>query len=140
MQPDGKTHHIDKKQKHMKTAILALAAAASALANAAVEMLRHIQGDAPTESEPEDNTDTPTAPATRGRGRPPKAAAETPAAIPAPVGKTYEELRALIEPLVEDGKGEDVKKIVGKYSQSGLKALPADKQAAFIRDIEALSL
>jgi len=124
----------------MKAAIIALCAAASALANAALELAQHF-GDNDT---PEaGDTDTPAAAATtatRGRGRPPKAAtAETPAPA-ATVGKSYDELRALIQPLVEDGKGEDVKKIVAKYSSTGLKDLPADKQAAFVKDIEALTI
>lgn len=55
------------------------------------------------------------------------------------VGKTYEELRALIEPLVKAGQGEDVKKIIAKYSEAGLKGMESKNHAAFEKDIAALS-
>lgn len=54
-------------------------------------------------------------------------------------GKTYEELRALIEPLVKGGQGEEVKKVIAKYSQSGLKGMEAKHHASFEKDIQALS-
>jgi hypothetical protein len=56
-------------------------------------------------------------------------------------GKTYDELRALIAPVVKDGHGEEVKKIIKKYAGEGgsLKTLEAKHHAAFEKDIAALS-
>jgi hypothetical protein len=56
-------------------------------------------------------------------------------------GKTYDELRALIAPVVKDGQGEEVKKIIKKYAGEGgsLKTLEAKHHAAFEKDIAALS-
>lgn len=56
-----------------------------------------------------------------------------------PAGKTYEELRALIEPLVKEGRGEEVKKVISKYSAGGLKTMEAKHHVAFEKDIAALS-
>ena len=98
-------------------------------------------------SEPQPSTPAPEPAPTKRRGRPPVTTpAETPAeetaapAEPAPTTgtKTYEELRELIKPLVEEGRGEEVKKVIGKYAAS-LKEIPADKQAAFVKDIEGLT-
>jgi hypothetical protein len=88
----------------------------------------------------------PEAPKKRG----PKPAAAAPAEPAAPEvpaepqeqsteGKSYEELRALIEPLVKGGQGEDVKKVIAKYSQTGLKGMEAKHHAAFEKDIQALA-
>jgi outer membrane biosynthesis protein TonB len=69
---------------------------------------------------------------------------EKPAEPEAPVtgGKTYEELKALIEPLVKGGQGAEVKKLIAKYdpesSPSSIKTMPAKNHAAFEKDIEAL--
>ena len=53
----------------------------------------------------------------------------------------YQELRALIEPLVKGGQGADVKTIIAKYSDSGkLREIRAAQKAAFEKDIEAISL
>lgn len=54
-------------------------------------------------------------------------------------GKTYEELRAIIEPLVKGGQGEEVKKVIAKYSQAGLKGIEAKHHAAFEKDIQGLA-
>lgn len=54
-------------------------------------------------------------------------------------GKTYDELRALIAPIVKDGQGEEVKKVIAKYSETGLKGMEAKHHAAFEKDIQALS-
>ena len=59
-----------------------------------------------------------------------------PAPSPA-IGKTYEELREVIRPLVEQGKGAEVKAVIAKYGTS-LKDLPPATHAAFEKDIEAL--
>ena len=53
----------------------------------------------------------------------------------------YQELRAMIEPLVKGGQGADVKTIIAKYSDSGkLREIRAAQKAAFEKDIEAISL
>lgn len=95
----------------------------------------------------EDNTppagggeDTPK----RGRGRPP---AEKPAeTVASPAGDTakdaeeqFQANRALIDPLIKNKQGEDVKKVISKYSKTGLRDLPAASQADFEKDIEALT-
>lgn len=64
-----------------------------------------------------------------------EAAEETPTGN----GKTYEDMRALIEPLVKNGQGADVKKIIAKYSpEGGLKAMDAKHYAAFEKDLAAI--
>lgn len=59
------------------------------------------------------------------------------------VGKTYEELKALIQPLVEDGRGEEVKKLIKQYDPEStppsIKTMPAKNHAAFEKDITALT-
>jgi len=122
-----------------KSQLLALAAFITTLAN---------EGEAAS-------TETPAGePSTKPkRGRPPTSATppptETPAAPAAPAkpeepvtpaGKTYEELQAIIRPLVEAGQGADVKKVIAKYGEN-LKAVSEKPQhhAAFDKDIAALS-
>ncbi len=82
--------------------------------------------------------------APKRRGRPPGGG--TPAAATAgdtSTGPTdaerFEKNRALIKPLIDAAQGEDVKKVISKYSKSGLKDLPAESQAAFETDIAALT-
>lgn len=96
----------------------------------------------------EEATTTTAEPTKRGR----KSAAAAPAQEPAPaetaqpespaepevVGKTYEELRALIKPLVEGGQGAEVKQVIQKYAAS-LKEIQPKDHAAFEKDIAALS-
>lgn len=67
---------------------------------------------------------------------------ETTAEEPVEGGKTYEELRALIEPYVKGGQGEDVKKLIKKYDPSetpSIKTMPAKNHAAFEKDLATLS-
>jgi hypothetical protein len=111
--------------------IIALATAALA---ANVALAQAILG-APVEAEELENTEQPEKPK---RGRPPAAAKGE---EEKPKGKTYEELQALIKPLVEAGQQAEVKKEITKYAEN-LKDLATkpEKHAAFIRDIEALSL
>jgi hypothetical protein len=100
-------------------------------------------------TEPADNTPAP-APTPKPRAKKetgtPAAADPSPVASEAPKpaaeetsagGKTYEELRALIEPFVKDGKGPEVKKIIAKYA-TDLKSMEAKHHAAFEKDISAL--
>ncbi len=80
-------------------------------------------------------------PAKRGRGRPP-GGGTTAKTEGAPAGPTDEERleknKGLIKPLIDAGHGQDVKETTGKYSTIGIKGIPADKQAAFEKDIEGL--
>lgn len=75
----------------------------------------------------------------RGRGRPPGGGGSSEPDKGSGV-KTYEELRAIVQPLIEGGQGPDVKKVVAKYSASGLKDLKAEDQPAFLKDIDALTI
>lgn len=93
-------------------------------------------------------------PAPKRRGRPPAAtpattetsvetAAPEPEKTPEPAPENTDEERylsnrALIEPIVKANKGLEVKKVINKYAPS-LKEIPADKQAAFVKDMEALT-
>lgn len=74
---------------------------------------------------------------------PAETAAEEPAAAPAEGGKTYEELKAIIAPLVASGEGLQVKAIIKKYDPEStppsLKTMPAKNHAAFEKDIQALT-
>lgn len=56
-------------------------------------------------------------------------------------GKTYDDLRAMIEPLVKAGQGPDVKTVIAKYAEGGLKELATkpEHHAAFEKDLAALS-
>jgi hypothetical protein len=126
-----------------KVAIAGLLSAAGAVLNAFAT--EYGGGEAQPEAEPPK--------AKRGKAA---AAAATPAAETAETatdvaaepeaavegeGKTYDELRALIAPVVKDGQGEEVKKIIKKYAGEGgsLKTLEAKHHAAFEKDIAALS-
>lgn len=92
--------------------------------------------DAPTPKRGKKTTEKPAETA------PVEPAAEPPAEEPATMGegKTYEELRALIEPLVKAGQGEDVKKVIAKYA-ANLKELATkpEHHAAFEKDLAALA-
>lgn len=137
----------------IKLAIAQLLASAGAVLSAfAVEM----GGSANEPAEPQTSTPEPQ-PEKVKRGRTakpqpepaqepqpePAAQPETPAPGSAdegetPQGKTYEELRALIEPLVKGGQGAEVKKIIAKYGTT-LKDMPPQHHAAFEKDLATLS-
>lgn len=125
-------------QKTTRIAIAGLLSAAGAALNAFAAELNG--GEVSTEPAPE-----PAAPKKRkGAAAQPEPPVEPEkGAEPAPdedepKGKTYEELRALIEPLVKDGKGAEVKKIIAKYGASLREIQPKD-HAAFEKDIATLS-
>lgn len=140
---------------NQKTIILALASAASALATAAAALAESCT-DAPASVYPEVMPPGTANKPRRGPGRPPAqatsepvtATAEAPAAQPPadPVvptngtAKTYEQLRAIIEPVVKNGQGEEVKKVIAKYAPN-LKELADLPQhhPAFEKDITALT-
>lgn len=112
------------------TTLLALAAALTALASAITEEC----GSAAAAPE---TTTGEEAPAPSKRGRPPgKPAAEK----EAPESKTLDELKEIIKPLVAEGRGAEIKAILKKLDCEALKDLPAEKQAAFLKDVEALSI
>lgn len=115
-----------------KIAILALASAASALATAAAAVAEEFGGD--TSGSESTGAETPG----KRRGRPPADSKEK----DEPKGRSYEELQAIIKPLVEDSKGDEVKKVIAKHANGGnLKALVELPQnhAAFEKDIAALA-
>lgn len=126
-----------------KIALAGLLSAAGSLLNALAA--EYSGADAP------ESTAAPVAPDPAKPKKAPKAEkpAEKPA-DPAPTeetteasaegGKSYEELRALIEPLVKGGQGEDVKKVIAKYG-ANLKEVSTKPQthAAFEKDLAALS-
>ncbi len=92
---------------------------------------------------PEDNGTTGEEAPKRGRGRPAAATGKPEVPAETPAGPNDEERfaanRTLIQPLVENGQGDDVKKVIGKYSEKGLKNIPAESQKAFEKDIAALA-
>jgi len=51
----------------------------------------------------------------------------------------WEANKQRILPLAQAGHGLAIKNIVAKYSATGMKDIPADKQAAFEKDLEALT-
>jgi hypothetical protein len=67
----------------------------------------------------------------------PEVAEEAPKEATTTTGKTYDELKAIIKPFVEDGQGAEVKKIIAKYAPS-LKEIDPKDHAAFEKDIAAL--
>lgn len=143
--------------------LIALANAASALANVALQVAQQDTGITTTleVTQPEQES-TPT-PAPRSRGRPrkeetvkepepepepePETAAEedtnTPPAKEEIKGKTLDELKAIIKPAVEAGKGANVKAIIAKYAGEGkilkdLAELP-EHHEAFEKAVKALT-
>lgn len=94
-------------------------------------------GEAPTEAT--DTTVGVESTEPKRRGRPPhKASEEKPAEPEKDDAARFEANRALIKPLVDASQGEDVKKVIAKYSKTGLKDVPAASQADFEKDIAAL--
>lgn len=128
-----------------KYTFLGLAAILLGAGNAA----KYYADSAEEPADPSDNPDPSGEPAKR-RGRPPGSTnkpAETPAAGPCAPADAPDDgearlnaNKALIKPLLDDGKGAEVKAIVAKYSKTGLKDLPASSQAAFEKDIEGASI
>lgn len=132
-------------------ALIAIAAAATALAAAATALVSgdNSCGNAATPTPAADDTpaqEEVTTP-TKRRGRPPGTAAPVvdvkpepeAAAEPEPTGMKLEELQALIKPLIEEGKGAEVKKVISKYAPK-LSEIAAKDHKAFSKDIEALSM
>ena len=112
-----------------KNTLLALAAFITSLANDTEASAPAAPAEAGGEAPPK-------------RGRPPGKAAE-PAKEPEPEkakGHTIEELRAAIKPLVEDSRGDEVKALIKKHGGENLSSIPAEKHAAFLKDVDALAM
>jgi len=128
----------------MRTALLAIAAALIGAGNGLQDFANDAENPNAAPATPTGDGEAP-----KRRGRPPGAAAIAKAAEPVPGAAAeaaaeddatrFERNRALIKPLVDAAQGEDVKKVIAKYSKDGLKALPAASQADFEKDIAALS-
>jgi hypothetical protein len=113
-----------------KTTILALASAAAALATAASALVEECGGEAAPE----------TAAPAAGAEAPPKRAR---GAGKATSGKTLEELKEIIAPLVKGapgfpGAGAKIKAIIKELGYDALANLPADKQDEFLAAIKPL--
>ncbi len=128
-----------------RTALAQLLAAAGATLNAFAAEL----GATPfTSAEPEAQPETPAEPAPVKTRKPREPKAEKPVepvAEPEPEqeqpklnGKTYDDMKAVIEPLVKEGRGAEVKATIAKYSPT-LKEMDPAHYAVFEKDIEALS-
>lgn len=149
-----KQHQTHKQKTHNmannNNALIAIAAAATALAAAATALVSGDNSCGSVAATPAAD-DTPAqdeAPApTKRRGRPPGTSApvvdvkpEPEAEVePEPTGMKLEELQALIKPLIEEGKGTEVKKVISKYAPKLSEIAPKDHKA-FSKDIEALSM
>lgn len=117
-----------------KSLIIALATAATALANAALHLAEG--GEATTVADtgsPVDETGEPKA----KRGRPAKTEkAEEPEK---PQGKSLEELKKLIQPLVDASKGADVKAALKDLGAEKLSELDAKHHDAFEKAIKKMT-
>ena len=113
-----------------KTTLTALGAALIALG-------QELQGDQPSDPATADPQPTPR----RGRGPAKQEPPADPDKDKAPAGaKTEPELRELIKPLVDDGRGAEVVKLIAKHGGTKLSDLPPANHVAFIRDIEGLTI
>jgi hypothetical protein len=127
----------------MKTTTkLALANVIAALAALASAVAEEMGGSASPESI--------AAPAATPTGEPEKPKRGRPAAekkeeseqpkVEKPAGKTLDELKAACDSLVKGGEVAKVKDIIAKHGGTKLSDLPAENHAAFIAEIEALSI
>lgn len=123
-----------------KSFLLALAAGCSAFA----QYINAAEGNT-SPSQPEDPAPT-TATETRKRGRPaatlekseptgPTTDAKAPVDDEARIAAN----KALIQPFVVAKRGEEVKAIIRKYSETGVVGVQAKDQKAFEADIESLN-
>lgn len=121
-----------------------LAAAASVLNAFASELGTEAPASAEAAAAPQPEPEKPKrgrqakaeAPATPEPEKP-EVTEEAPKEATTTTGKTYDELKAIIKPFVEDGQGAEVKKIIAKYAPS-LKEIDPKDHAAFEKDIAAL--
>lgn len=96
------------------------------------------QPEAAATPEPAKTKKTKAAAAAPAEPATPETPAEPAAEATTQEGKSYDDLRAIIEPFVKEGRGEEVKKIIAKYSAGGLKTMEAKHHASFEKDIAAL--
>lgn len=132
-----------------KVTIAALLSAAGAVLNAfATELGNGSEAEAPATAIPVEKpkkAKKEVAPAAEKPAEPAPAPAEEPAAPAAAedegTPKSYEELRAMIKPLVEGGQGADVKKVIAKYGTDlkDVSTKGAKVHADFERDLAALT-
>jgi len=117
-----------------KSTLIAIAAALTAIAS-------ELGVTGATNAADNDTDDTPETPAapTSGRGSRGPRAAKPKEEVEAPAGKTVEELKAIIKPLIDDARGEEVKKLIAKHGGTKLADLPPEAHEAFIKDIDAIS-
>jgi len=129
------------------TTKLAIAALISALGDTFKAIAAELSGaTAPAETQSDPATpEAPAEPAPVKTRKPREPKAEKPVE-PEPTtteqpklnGKTYDDMKAVIEPLVKEGRGAEVKATIAKYSPT-LKEMDPAHYAAFEKDIEALS-
>lgn len=131
-------------QKTTRIAIAGLLNAAGAVLTAFAVELGGADNAAAPEAPAAPETAPPKAPKRKAAAAAePEKPAEPEPGDDEPKGKTYEELKALIEPLVKGGQGPDVKKLIAKYDPDGqppsIKTMPAKNHAAFEKDLATLS-
>lgn len=122
-----------------KPLLIALANAATALANVALQVA---QGETTTQVEVTE-TEAPATPATGRRGRPRKEEPAEPEQVETK-GKTLDELKAIIKPAIDAAKGADVKALIAKFAGEGkvlkdLAELPQHHDA-FEKAVSALTV
>lgn len=121
-----------------KQLIIALAQAATALANASLHLATSLDGDSTSAAPETVTTNTTEAPVegAKRRGRPAKT--EEPEA-PAEPKITDDELKELIKPIIEsEGGGEKVKEIVSKYTDGKMVTIEQKDRPAFVKKIKVL--
>jgi hypothetical protein len=82
----------------------------------------------------------PAAPVVEEKPAEPETPAES-AEEPSASGKTYEDMKAVIAPLVQEGRGEEVKQVIRKHAgaEGTLKTMDPKFYGAFEKDIQALT-
>jgi hypothetical protein len=130
-------------KSNTRIAIAGLLSAAGAVLNAFAAEFNGTEPDsaAPAETPKKTRGKAAAAPVAETPAEPAAPAEPTAPAEETTEGKSYEDLKALIAPLVKEGKGEEVKKVIKKYAGEGgsLKTLEAKHHASFEKDIAALA-
>lgn len=130
----------------MNKILLAIGMALAAIGDAIIDTIENGAGVAQL---PTAAGDAAAAPAAR-RGRPPKSDPAPAAASPAPAGaapaaaatadveKERTRIRGMYQPLIEGGRGEEVRVLITKYSPTGMGTMKPENFAAFEKDVQAL--
>lgn len=126
------TNKQQNQKTHMsKSTLLALAAFITSLAN---------DTGGETTATPAADAGASPEPGKKLRGRPPGTAAAPADEKPEkPTAMSREELMAIIKPLMDEGLKAEVQAEIKKFGTS-LMDIPADKQAEFVANIEALKI